>query len=134
MSNKKSGNKFENVLAELYSQEGYWVHLVEPGKDGSQPCDLIAVKSDSALLIDAKVLDNTTGTFPFARIEENQRLAYKHWCRCGNDSDRYKVAILWNHKVHVLRMSDIMYMIECHDGKSINLKKGHWVQFENIYI
>lgn len=83
MSNKTIGNNFEVELAEILSQNGYWVHLLNANRSG-QPADVIAVINNQAYLIDAKVCSNND--FPLSRIEENQRLAMELWEECGNDS------------------------------------------------
>lgn len=81
MSNKKLGNNFEAELADVLSEKGYWVHLLNANRSG-QPADVIAVKNKRAYLIDAKVCSNNE--FPLSRIEENQWLAMDLWRECGN--------------------------------------------------
>lgn len=75
MSNKQSGNQFEQEFAEMLSQHGFWVHVMQQNKAG-QPADIIAVKGWVCLLIDCKVISNNDG-FPFKRVEENQRFAMR---------------------------------------------------------
>lgn len=81
MNNKKSGTEFENELAELLADKGFWVHLLNQNKSG-QPADMIAVMNRHAHLIDAKECKNNN--FPLSRIEENQHLAMEKWQDCGN--------------------------------------------------
>ena len=81
MSNKKIGNEFENELADLLAERGYWVHPLFQSKSG-QPADIIAVKNKRAFLIDAKVCSDNN--FKLSRIEENQDLAMKRWFECGS--------------------------------------------------
>lgn len=81
MSNKTIGNKFEQDLCEILSDNGFWVHNMMMSKAG-QPADIIAVRNGEAYLIDAKVCSNNE--FPFKRIEENQTLAMNLWTERGN--------------------------------------------------
>jgi hypothetical protein len=129
-SNKKQGTQFEKRLAKLYAEQGWWVHLIEPGPDGSQPADLIIVKNQVGRLIDAKVLTNKTGRFPFSRIEENQKLTYKRWAECGNMHYAYMIAILWNNNVYEIPYCNIENLEGAHGEKSINIEG--WLRFENI--
>lgn len=80
-SNKKLGNEFENELAEILAENGFWVHLLNQNKSG-QPADIIATKNRQSFLIDAKVC--TDNKFKLDRIEENQHLAMQKWKNCGN--------------------------------------------------
>ena len=62
------------------------------------------------------------------RLEENQRLAYKKFKKCGNNN--YYLAILWNNDIYMVNMSFINF-----DLKSYNLKqeKPIWRNFYNGY-
>ena len=97
MSNKATGNKFELELCELFSQHGFWVHLLNANKAG-QPADVIAVKNKKAFLIDAKVCSKNI--FPLNRVEENQDMAMDLWHECGN-------GIGW----FALKLNNEIYMI-----------------------
>ena len=81
MSNRAKGNKFEKELCDILSKHGFWVHNFAQNKAG-QPADIIAVREGRAFLIDCKDCDKEY--FPFSRVEDNQRLAMKHWFRWGN--------------------------------------------------
>lgn len=81
MSNKKLGNDFENRFINILSEKGFWCHLFVQNQAG-QPADVIAVKHGYAHLIDCKVCSNDI--FPLDRMEENQRMAMKHWHDCEN--------------------------------------------------
>jgi len=81
MNNKKIGNEFENELAEILDEKGFWVHLLNQNKSG-QPADMIAAINKKAFLIDAKVCSNNK--FDLTRIEENQHLAMEKWQECVN--------------------------------------------------
>lgn len=76
MSNKSEGTKFEEELEQIFGHAEYWCHLFQQSKKG-QPCDLIAVKQNRALLIDAK--DCKKDRFPLSRVEDNQFFAMQRW-------------------------------------------------------
>ena len=79
--NRTTGGRFEQELSHILADHGFWVHVMQQNKAG-QPADIIAVRGKFHTLIDCKVCEN--GTFPFERIEENQRLAMKRFFnRCG---------------------------------------------------
>lgn len=81
MINKKIGNDFERELCQILYDAGYWVHNFANRKNG-QPADIIAVKNNSAFLIDAK--ECTWEIFPLRRMEYNQKLSMGLWIECGN--------------------------------------------------
>lgn len=117
MNNKRLGNSFENNLALILASEGYWVSLF-PSKahTGSQPADMIAVRDDVAILIDAKTLNRKNGLFPINRIEINQILAAKKFINCGNSW--YNFAILWNDTIYMIPFDTINF-----NEKSIDMKE-----------
>lgn len=81
--NRSVGNRFEQKLAEILAQSGFWVHVLQQNKAG-QPADIIAVRGRFHTLIDGKVVSNPEEGFPFRNIRENQRLAMKMFTqRCG---------------------------------------------------
>lgn len=117
MNNKNIGNKFENELAEKLSKKGYWVTLLTPKAHiGSQPCDIIAIKNNRPILIDAKT--SSTYLFPIERIEENQRQAFKRYLKCGNTT--FILAIKYNNKIYEINMKNIDFK-----QKSILLEDKH---------
>lgn len=82
MSNKKSGNDFEQRFAEILARNGYWVHRMTQNAAG-QPFDIIAVRRGVARAIDCKVCE--TDRFNLSRIEENQESAMDSWLESEND-------------------------------------------------
>lgn len=86
-SNKQLGGDYEQTVCQALAAEGYWVHNFANRQNG-QPMDIIAVKDNRAVLIDAKVCSD--GRFRTSRIEENQVLSMKKWFSCGNTT-----AMLW---------------------------------------
>ena len=102
--NKKIGNNFEKELANILSQMGYWVTLLNPKNHiGSQPADLIAVKNNKATLIDCKTCKNHL--FPISRIEENQWNASKKYFKCGNKE--YLIAIKHEENIYMIPIENI---------------------------
>ena len=77
--NRTVGGKFEQELAQVLADNGFWCHVMQQNKAG-QPADLIAVKGKFHTLIDCKVISDDGG-FPFERIEENQKLAMRMFQR-----------------------------------------------------
>ena len=81
--NKIIGNDTEKLLLELLKSKGYWCHLFAYNKNG-QPCDIVAIRDNVAILIDVKHCDSAR--FNFSRIEPNQRNCFKYADFCGNDN------------------------------------------------
>lgn len=103
-SNKKIGDDFEKEYARILKNKGYWVTFLTPKRHiGSQPCDLIAIKNDKAILIDCKTCK--THLFPISRIEENQRQAFKRYLKCGNTT--FILVIKYNNKIYEINMKNI---------------------------
>ncbi len=104
MSNKKIGNDFEKEFAEILSKDGYWVTLLTPKQHvGSQPCDLIAIKDNTPILVDCKTCK--THIFQLRRIEANQWQAHKKYQECGNCN--FVLAIKYNEKIFVIDLDVI---------------------------
>lgn len=80
--NRTKGGRFEQELSVILYRNGFWAHVMQQNKSG-QPADIIAVKKRFHTLIDAKVVDTDKG-FELKRVEENQALAMRLFCkRCG---------------------------------------------------
>lgn len=94
MSNKSDGNKFEILVCEILSKQGFWVHRLAPNNCG-QPADIIAVKNQKAYLIDAKFYSTNRG-FMMSRIEDNQEYAMTRWESKGNDVGWFCIGTLEN--------------------------------------
>ncbi len=130
MTNVKSGSKLEILVAGLLQKENFWVHIIEKGKDGSQPADIIVVGDCDAGLIDCKVLSNKTGKFPLSRVEENQHLAYKKWVACGNSERSFGFAIQWNNAIYMVLYSQMDFAQKTFD-LAIFDKQKRWILDEN---
>ena len=66
------GNETEDYIAKFFKSKGYWAYIT-PKKFNGQPIDIIAIKESNAWLVDAKHLRKEDKSFPFSRIEPNQR-------------------------------------------------------------
>lgn len=84
MNNKVLGTTFENEVCDILAKHGCWVHFITPDARGAQPFDIIAVKNDIAYAIECKTLALTKASFSISRLEDNQKLAFQRWNRCGN--------------------------------------------------
>lgn len=80
-SNKTIGNRFEAELCEMFAEAGWWAHNLAQNQVG-QPADVIAVRNNTAVLIDCKDCENDR--FPLSRIETNQEGAMTLWEMRGN--------------------------------------------------
>lgn len=97
-NNKKIGSEFEEEFCKLLKNRGWWVHFFTPAPNGSQPCDIIAVKDGNAYLIDCKTCKDKR--FRIGRLEDNQILAFHRWVACGNKNTF--VAVKHNEKVYMI--------------------------------
>ena len=107
MNNKKLGTQWENEYCDRLKEKGYWTHFCAPGKDGGQPCDIIAVKDGKAYLIDCKTCKKKV--FRIDRMEFNQINAFKVWKErgnCDNEETRF-VAIKHNDNIYEIPYSVI---------------------------
>ena len=66
------GRTTEEYIADCLFHKGYWVYVL-PKKIGGQPFDIIALKDNKILCVDAKHLEASKKSFTFDRIEPNQR-------------------------------------------------------------
>ena len=112
-NNKRTGAEFEKEFCAVLSEKGFWVHFCTPAQNGSQPCDIIAVKNEEAFLIDCKTCKDKR--FNISRLEDNQIYAFRRWAKCGN-KNRY-IAIKHEDKIYWVDY-DILEKIE---GKSLEL-------------
>ena len=79
MKNSKQnveGKATEKFVAKTMKKHGYWATILPKKHDGSQPCDVVAIKKNKAYLIDAKHVREEEVSFPFDRIEPNQEYSF----------------------------------------------------------
>lgn len=69
MNNKILGTRYEEEVAQILYDNGYWVTLLTASRTG-QPADIIAIRDSEVALIDAKYCSKDR--FDFKRIEPNQ--------------------------------------------------------------
>lgn len=110
MSNYKDAAAFEETVATILGEHGFWATVIPKGKDGSQPADIIAVNHKGVHLIDAKLCKG--GRFDFSRMEDNQntsmdliseRAGGRGWFALGYPGD--KIYIVEKFKLCMLRDS-----------------------------
>lgn len=119
MNNKMIGTYFERKMCNLLSNEGWWVHFIEPKQSGAQPFDIVAVRNRRAIAIDCKTCVNAK--FSIDRLEDNQIYAFEKWLRCGNEMPYIAV-----------EHEDDIYMIPygyLRDKQSVKLKELQWARW-----
>lgn len=67
----KIGTEYEVELAKWLKNHKFWAYNM-PRKTNGQPCDIVAIKNNTAILMDAKHVRKEEISFPFSRIEPNQ--------------------------------------------------------------
>lgn len=90
MSNKSNGTAFERELAQMLSDNGFWVHCLKDNQNG-QPFDVIASRNGNTFVFDCK--DCQGDKFLLNRIEENQHNAMTLWSMTGNAQGLFAIKI-----------------------------------------
>lgn len=73
MKSQKNGNAGERIVESFLRSRGYWVHVTKRGANGSQPVDIIAIRSGKAILMDAKyVSQGKNGRFYLEDVQPDQ--------------------------------------------------------------
>lgn len=76
-----TGPEFQKKFCEWLRERGYWALDIPRSKSGSQPFDVIAMKSrtlksNMSIACDCKVISGKQMRFPLERVEVNQWLAF----------------------------------------------------------
>lgn len=71
-----TGQEFETYFCEWAKRNGWWTLNIPRSASGQQPFDVIAIKDESILAVDCKVVSSGGLLFPLRRIEDNQWLAF----------------------------------------------------------
>lgn len=71
MKSKENGKIGEAIVESLLRKYGYWVHVTQRRVDGSQPIDVIAIRGNTPLLLDAKYVESGK-RFDFSDVKPNQ--------------------------------------------------------------
>ena len=100
-TNRKDGLRFEGELCEKLAGYGWWAHDMTQNASG-QPADVIAVRINTAVLIDCKVC--SSDKFQMSRVEPNQESAMAFWQERGNE-----------HAYFALKYEDRIYMMHYND-------------------
>lgn len=101
--NRTNGGRFEQEMAEILSEHGFWVHVMQQNKSG-QPADIIAVKGKFHTLIDCKLVSDEKG-FPFSRVEENQRTAMRLFTKRGGEHCYFAIKVMLNDQWEIRMVS-----------------------------
>lgn len=70
------GNGSEEYVAQWLKSKKYWAYIL-PKKVGGQPFDIIACKENIVWMVDVKHIEDKA-SFPFSRIEPNQRTSMRY--------------------------------------------------------
>lgn len=90
MNNQELGRSLEEKVCALLRGANYWVKFMNPNKDGSQPCDILAIRGSTApwapaplkvIAIDCKT--NKGKRFDLKRIEDNQETSLTYMNKRG---------------------------------------------------
>lgn len=117
MNNKELGNSFEKEFCDYLSQQGHWVHFIEPNKSGGQPFDVISAKNGIVYAYDCKT--NKGKRFRLDRIEENQQFAFGKFNGCGNYNSYFAIK---NEKGIYIYPSLMLIALKKQDIKSVELE------------
>lgn len=124
MSNKKTGNEFEERVMNSLRMMGWWCHRFAQGPNG-QPCDIIAVRDGEVWLLDAKHIAQSAQSFTFSRIEPNQATTFAYASQFGI---RCGLAIRGvGNGIFLLRWEDAL----ASGGKSIKLGSDRLMRLED---
>lgn len=118
MNNKVKGTRFEQEWCDYLTEQGYWVHFIEPKRDLSQPFDVIAIKAGTVSVYDCKTLKDNR--FPLDRIEWNQRIAF---ARIGTVGGVTRQFIVIKNENGIYEIPYLLLMDKLNaEAPSINLK------------
>lgn len=83
MNVKKIGNIYERKFCDFLKSKGWWAHIFEYTASG-QPCDVVAIRNNVAILVDVKHCKGVR--FPFSDIQPNQLMCFEYAKKCGNEN------------------------------------------------
>ena len=96
-SNESEGALWEKEVIEHYRSDGWMAIFIPKSPDGGQPCDIIALKDEEAILIECKVC--TTDSLYLGRIEDNQLATMRLAEKTGNSGRIYVKHMSKNGKI-----------------------------------
>ena len=111
-SNESEGALWEKEVIEHYRSDGWMAIFFPKSPDGGQPCDIIALKDEEALLIECKVC--TTDNLYLGRIEDNQLATMRLAEKTGNIGRIYVKHISKNGEItkHIVWWNQILAAID----------------------
>ena len=104
-TNRKDGLRFETELCDRLAEAGWWAHDMTQNAAG-QPADVIAVRVNTAVLIDCKVC--TGDKFQMSRVEPNQESAMGVWQDWGNNFAYF--ALKYGENIYMMHYNDYMLL------------------------
>lgn len=105
-TNRKDGLRFEAELCEMFAKNGWWAHDISQSAAG-QPADVIAVRLNTAVLIDCKVCAGNK--FKISRVEGNQDSAMTLWGERGNNYAYFALKMA-DSTVYMMPYSEISFL------------------------
>lgn len=118
MNVKRVGNKCEQDFIKLLKEHGYWCHLFESNSVG-QPCDIVAIKRDRAILFDVKHCNKER--FDFSNIQPNQESCFGYYEYLGNNDCGFAIYHESSHSFVFLEFG-LLKHLKSKKEKSIYLK------------
>lgn len=70
-SQNEIGQEYETKFCKWLQNHRFWAYNI-PRKTSGQPCDIVAIRNNIAMLVDVKHVRKEEVSFPFDRIEPNQ--------------------------------------------------------------
>ena len=100
-TNRKDGLRYETELCQKLAECGWWAHDLTQSAAG-QPADILAVRCNTAVLIDCKVC--SSDKFLLSRVEPNQVTAMGLWRDQGNGYCYLRSSILPGRSICAITM------------------------------
>lgn len=104
MNNKIIGTQFERRFVEMLAKRGFWVHFIEPNRQGAQPFDIIAIKDDKPYAFDCKT--SVRNKFSYNRLEVNQVSSFTKLRSVG--CEHIYISVLYDDDVYLIRFEELM--------------------------
>lgn len=104
---KKIGNICEKNALEFLKERGWWCHLFASTTSG-QPCDVVAIRNNVAMLVDIKHCNQDT--FSFARVESNQESCFAYAEIKGNTHTGFVIYFEKQKDFYFLSYKDFVYL------------------------
>lgn len=75
----QNGKRGEDIVSKYLSERRYWVHNIQRRPNGSQPVDIVAIKSNNPLLLDVKYVSAAKyDVFSFSDVQADQETSMQY--------------------------------------------------------